>query len=207
MILAKAFFSDNTAELNKYKLKLLLNIEDLNNTIFNEVFNSLSQHKQKQYMAYKESEQAKAYREERNARLPYVDFNHLPEKLDDNLLHKIILYREDAEARNAILDSLLGTRQSQIIQFEIKLLKEKEEERRASLTDEERKAEDDWKERVRNNPTAFYGNIAEPDNADSYILKYGINPYTNEPETIESFYAKYSIDTKTGKFIPKTDNK
>ncbi|MFP9113036.1 hypothetical protein ACLI1A_03795 [Flavobacterium sp. RHBU_3] len=207
MIFAIDFFSQNSIELDKNELKLLLNIEDLNNIIFNEVLNSLSQYKQEQYIAYKESEQAKTYREERDAKLPYVDFNHLPKILDDVLLHKILLYQEDGLVRLAISDSLSHKHKTQITKLEWKLSDQEEEERRASLTDEERKAEDDWKERIRNNPTAFYGNIAEPDNADSYILKYGINPYTNEPETIESFYAKYTIDTKTGKFIPKTDNK
>ncbi|MFP9113035.1 hypothetical protein ACLI1A_03790 [Flavobacterium sp. RHBU_3] len=207
MIFTETIFSDNESELSKYKLKMLLNIEDLNNTIYNEVFNLLGQDQQEQYIAYKESEEAKAYRGERDAKLPYVDFSHLPETLDDVLLHKILLYQEDGAVSGAIFDSLSQQHLTQIAQLETKLRDEKEKERRASLTDEERKAEDDWKERIRNNPTAFYGNIAEPDNADSYILKYGINPYTNKPETIESFYAKCTIDTKTGKFIPKTDNK
>lgn len=47
--------------------------------------------------------------------------------------------------------------------------------------------------------------MGEPGNADEYVLRYGRNPFTGEPKTIESFYEKYTID-KTGKIIPK-DNK
>ena len=45
--------------------------------------------------------------------------------------------------------------------------------------------------------------MGEPDNVTGYILKYGFNPITREPETIESFNQKYTIDPKTGDPIPK----
>lgn len=46
------------------------------------------------------------------------------------------------------------------------------------------------------------GNMGGPSNADEYVLRYGRNPFTGEPETIESFYEKYTI-TKKGDIIPK----
>jgi DNA polymerase III delta prime subunit len=203
MIFAIDDFAYIKNELSEFKLKLLLNIEDLNNSIFDEVFNSLKPHQQEQYLVYKESEKAKMYREERNATLPYVDFNNLPETFDDDLLQKIMLYQKDGEVRDAVFDSLSDEHQLQITQLEWKMRDEKEAKRRASLTEDERKKEDEALERRLNNPEEFYGNIGEPDTVTSYILKYGVNPLTHEPETIESFYEKYTIDPKTGDPIPK----
>jgi hypothetical protein len=204
MIFAIDDFAYIKNELSEFKLKLLLNIEDLNNSIFDEVFNSLKPHQQEQYLVYKESEEAKKYREERNATLPYVDFNNLPETFDDDLLQKIMLYQKDGEIRGAIFDSLSDEHQLQITQLEWKMRDEKEAQRRASLTEDERKKEDESWERFLNDPNpGFQGNIGEPDTVTSYILKYGVNPLTQKPETIESFYEKYTIDSKTGDPIPK----
>lgn len=47
------------------------------------------------------------------------------------------------------------------------------------------------------------GNMGEPENADEYVLRYGRNPFTHEPETIESFNEKYTIDPQTGDPVPK----
>ncbi len=204
MIFAVYDFAYIKNELPAFELKLLLNIEDLNNAIFDEVFNSLKPHQQEQYLVYKESEEAKKYREERNATLPYVDFNNLPETLDDDLLHKIMLCQKDGEVRRAIDDSLSEEHKGQITQLEWKMREEKEAQRRASLTEEERKKEDESRERFLNNPNrGFQGNMGEPDTVTSYILRYGVNPLTLQPETIESFHEKYTIDPKTGDAIPR----
>ena len=104
MIYARDYFNHIKDELPDFNLKLLLNIEDLNNSIFNEVFNILKPQQQKQYIIFKASEEARKYRKERNATLPYVDFNNLPEVFDHKLLQKIMLYQKDGEVRDAIYD-------------------------------------------------------------------------------------------------------
>lgn len=68
MIFAIYDFTPFKDELPKFNLKELLNIEDLNNSIFNEVFNILKPHQQEQYMIFKKSEEAKKYREDRDIR-------------------------------------------------------------------------------------------------------------------------------------------
>ncbi|MCS4301048.1 hypothetical protein [Chryseobacterium sp. BIGb0232] len=176
MICAVHYFSHNKYELPKFKLKLLFNIEDLNNSIFDEVFNILTPQQQEQYIAFKASEQAITYRKERNLKLPYVDFNNLPEVFDDKLLKKIILYQEDGEVGGAIYDLLSEDHKGQIAQYNA------------------------------DPKPHFMGNVGEPDTVTSYIIKYGVNPYTRKPETIESFHQKYTIDPKTGDPIPKENN-
>jgi hypothetical protein len=53
--------------LPEFNLKLLLNIEDLNNIIFDEVFTILSPQQQEQYIVFRTSEEAEKYRKERNS--------------------------------------------------------------------------------------------------------------------------------------------
>ncbi|MFN4364442.1 hypothetical protein [Chryseobacterium hispalense] len=118
MIFAIDDFAYIENELSEFKFKLLLNIEDLNNPIFDEVFNSLKPHQQEQYLAYKTSEDAQNYRKERNEKLPYVDFSNLPEVLDDALLQKVMLYQKDGEVRRAIFDALSEDHKTQISQLE-----------------------------------------------------------------------------------------
>lgn len=59
MIFATDYFNHIKDELPEFNLKLLLNIEDLNNSIFDEVINILKPHQLEQYIAFKESEEAK----------------------------------------------------------------------------------------------------------------------------------------------------
>lgn len=205
MIFAIYDFTPFKNELPTFNLKELLNIEDLNNIIFNEVFNILKPHQQEQYLTYKSSDEAKKYRKERNDTLPYVDFNNLPETLDDILLEKIMLYQKEGEVRDAIFDSLSEEHKSQITQLEWKMRDEREAKRRASLTEKERKKEDESTIGF-NDPKEFCGNIFEAGTVDEYILRYGVDPRTGKPETIENFFKNYTIDPKTGMPIPKEKN-
>jgi len=207
MIFATDYFNHIKDELPRFNLKLLLNIEDLNNSIFDEVFNILKPHQQEQYIVFKESEEAKGYRRERNDQLPYVDFNNLPEIFDDNLLQKIMLYQKDGETRRAIEDSLSEDHKGQIARFNSRIFEEEKAKRRALMTDEEKRKEKEWWDNYNTDPTPrFMGNVGEPDTVTSYIIKYGVNPLTREPETIESFNEKYTIDPQTGDPIPKEKN-
>ncbi len=201
MIFAIDDFAYLENELSEFKLKLLLNIEDLNNPIFDEVFNSLKPHQQEQYLAYKTSEEAQKYQKERKKMLPYIDFNNLPEVLDDVLLQKVMLYQKDGEVERAIFDALSEEHKTQISQLKWKVRDERESERRASLTEEQRKKEDeatigfyDSKE--------FNGNLFEPATVFEYILKYGIDPRNGNPETGESFQKKYTYNS-SGEIIPR----
>ncbi len=45
--------------------------------------------------------------------------------------------------------------------------------------------------------------MGEPANVIECIMMDGINPFTREPETFESFYEKYTLDPKTGIPVPK----
>ncbi|WP_294314437.1 hypothetical protein [uncultured Chryseobacterium sp.] len=192
--------------LNIIGIKELLNIEDLNNSIFNEVFNILKPHQQEQYISFKESEEAKMYREDRNIRLPYVDFKNLPETLDDILLEKIIVYQKEGEVRDAIFDLISEDHKGQMARFEYKI-REEEAKRRDLMSDEEKRKEKEWWDKYEVDPTPrFMGNVGEPDTVTSYIIKYGVNPLTREPETIESFQKKYTIDPKTGDPVPRKKN-
>jgi hypothetical protein len=71
MIFAIYDFTPFKNELPEFNLKLLLNIDDLNNSIFDGVFNILKPHQQEQYIFFKDTEKAKRYRDERNAKFPY----------------------------------------------------------------------------------------------------------------------------------------
>lgn len=189
MNLALYNFTPYANELPEFNLKLLLNIEDLNNAIFDEVFNTLRPQQQEQYIVFKNSEKAKIYREYRNAEFPYVDFNNLPEILDDALLQKIMLYKEDTVLRRVVHDLLSTEHKNQITRYE-------SSEHYFKTQEEIKKVEDD-NERKRNT-RKFNGNMGEPDTVTSFILEYGVNPLTLKPETIKSFYEKYTIDPKTG---------
>ncbi|WPO92591.1 hypothetical protein [Chryseobacterium sp. HR92] len=207
MIFAIYDFTPFKDELPKFNLKELLNIEDLNNSIFNEVFNILKPHQQEQYISFKKSEEAKKYREDRNIRLPYVDFKNLPETLDNILLEKIMAYQKEGEVRDAIFDLISEDHKGQIARFEYKIREEEEAKRRALMSDEEKRKEKEWWDKYDADPTPrFMGNVGEPDTVTSYIIKYGVNPLTREPETIESFQKKYTIDPKTGDPVPRKKN-
>jgi hypothetical protein len=204
MIFAIYDFTPFKDELPTFNLRELLNIEDLNNSIFNEVFNILKPQQQEQYITFKGSEEAKKYRKERNARLPYIDFNNLPETFDDKLLQKIMLYQKDGEVRDAIYDLLSEDHKGQIARYHSKIYEEEKAQKRALMSEEEKRKEKESWDQYEADPTPrFMGNVGEPDTVTSYILKYGINPYTRKPETIESFHEKYTIDPKTGDPIPK----
>ncbi len=206
MIFAIYDFTPLKNELPEFSLKLLLNIEDLNNSIFNEVFNILTPEQQEQYIVFKESEEAKKYRKERNAKLPYVDFNNLPKVFDDVLLQKVILYQKDGEVGGAIYDSLSEDHKSQIAHWEHKIREEEKAQKRALMSDEEKRKEKEWWDQYNADPKPrFMGNMGEPGNADEYVVRYGRNPFTGEPETVESFYKKYTI-TETGEIVPKEKN-
>lgn len=142
MITAINYFNHSNDKLPKFNLKLLLNIKDLNNSIFDEVFNILKPHQQEQYIAYKISDEAKRYREERNAQLPYIDFNNLPEVFNDDLLRKVMAYQKDGEVREAVYDSLTEEHKDQIAQFERKIYEEEKAKKRALMTDEEKRREE-----------------------------------------------------------------
>ncbi|MCQ4139113.1 MULTISPECIES: hypothetical protein [Chryseobacterium] len=203
MIFAIYDFTPFKNELPEFNLKLLLNIEDLNNSIFNEVFNILSLEQQAQYISFKESDKSEKYRKERNAQLPYIDFNNLPETLDDILLEKIMLYQKDGEVRRAIYDSLSEDHKSQIALFNSKIYEEEKARKRDLMSEEEKRKEKEWWDNYNADSTPrFMGNMGEPANADEYVLRYGRNPFTGEPETVESFYKKYTI-TETGEIVPK----
>ncbi|WP_300489464.1 hypothetical protein [Flavobacterium sp.] len=204
MIFAIDDFTRFKNELPEFNLRLLLNIEDLNNAIFDEVFAVLTPLQQQQYSIYKASEEAQKYREERNAELPYVDFSNLPETFDDDLLQKISIYQKDGEVRRAIYDSLSEDHIGQMALFNAKIYEEEKARKRALMSDEEKRKEKEWWDNYNADPTPrFFGNMGEPDTVTGYILKYGYNPITREPETIESFNKKYTIDPKTGDPIPR----
>ena len=204
MIFAIYDFTRFKNELPEFNLKLLLNIEDLNNAIFDEVFAILTPPQQEQYNVYKVSEAAKKYREKRNAELPYVDFSSLPETFDDDLLQKIMLYQKDGELRRAVYDSLSEDHKGQMARFDSKIREEEKARSRALMSDEEKRKEQEWWDNYNADPNPrFFGNMGEPDTVTGYILKYGFNPITREPETIESFEKKYTIDPKTGDPVPR----
>lgn len=204
MIFAIDDFTPFKNELPEFNLRLLLNIEDLNNAIFEEVFAVLTPPQQEQYRIYKTSEEAQKYREERNAELPYIDFSSLPETFDEDLLQKISVYQNEGEVRRAIFDSLSEDHIGQMARFNAKIREEEKARSRALMSDEEKRKEQEWWDNYNADPTPrFFGNMGEPDTVTGYILKYGFNPITREPETIESFNQKYTIDPKTGDPIPK----
>lgn len=203
MIFATDYFKHIKDELPEFNLKLLLNIEDLNNVIFDEVFTSLKPHQQEQYLIYKVSEEAKKYQKERNKALPYVDFNNLPEVLDDTLLQKVMMYRKDGEVDGAIFDALSEDHTSQISQLEWKIRDEEKAKRRALMTDEEKKREKERWDKYDADPTPrFMGNLFEPATVYEYILKYGVDPRNGNPETPESFQKKYTYNSN-GEIIPR----
>ncbi|HCN51482.1 MAG TPA: hypothetical protein DIT10_20750 [Chryseobacterium sp.] len=206
MIFAIYDFIPVKNELPEFNLKLLLNIEDLNNIIFDEVFTILTPQQQEQYIVFRTSEEAEKYRKERNAQLPYVNFSNLPEIFDDKLLQKIMLYQKDGETRRAIYDRLSEDHKGQIARYNWKISDEKEAKRRALMSEEEKRKEKEWWDAYNADPTPrFMGNMGEPANADEYVLRYGRNPFTGEPETIKSFYEKYTIDSH-GNIILKENN-
>lgn len=206
MIFAIYDFTYIKNELPEFNLRLLVNIEDLNNAIFEEVLAVLTPSQQEQYSVYKVSEEVQKYREERNAELPYVDFSSLPETFDDDLLQKIMLYQKDGAVRGAVYDSLSEDHKGQMARFESKIREEEKARNRALMSDEEKRKEQEWWDNYNADPTPrFFGNMGEPDTVTGYILKYGFNPITREPETIESFEKKYTIDPKTGNPIPKAN--
>ena len=206
MICAIHYFKYNKYELSKFKLKLLFNIEDLNNSIFDEVFNILTPQQQEQYFVFKASEEAGKYRKERNSKLPYVDFNTLPEVFDDKLLKKIIHYQEEGEISGAIYDLLSEDHKVQIARYDSPIYDEEKAKSRVRMSEEEKRKEKEWWDLYNtNSQPRFMGNMGEPANADEYVLRYGIDPFTGKPETVKSFYEKYTIDPH-GTIIPKDKN-
>ncbi|MBX2950356.1 MAG: hypothetical protein KF704_13840 [Crocinitomicaceae bacterium] len=204
MIFAIHDFTHIKNELPEFNLKLLVNIEDLNNAIYDEVFAVLTPPQQEQYNVYKASDEAKEYRKERDAEFPFVDFSSLPETFDDDLLQKIMIYQKDGEVRRAIYDALSEDHKGQMARFNAKLREEEKARKRALMTDEEKRKEQEWWDNYNADPNPrFFGNMGEPDTVTGYILKYGYNPITLEKETIESFEKKYTIDPKTGDPIPR----
>lgn len=203
MIFAIYDFAYIQDELDEFDLKLLLNIEDLNNAIFNEVFNTLKPHQKGQYIVYKASEEAKKYQKERNKTLPYVDFSNLPEVLDDNLLQKVMKYQKDGEVRRAVFDALSEDHKTQISQLEKKKYEEEKAKRRALMTEEEKRREKEWWDKYDADPKPrFMGNLFEPATVYEYILKYGVDPRNGNPETGESFQKKYTYNSN-GEIIPR----
>ncbi len=204
MIFAKYDFTPFKNELPEHCLKLLVNIEDFNNAIYDEVFAVLTPQQQEQYITYKASDEAEKYRKERNAELPYVDFSNLPEVLDDELVEKLLVYDKNNDVRGVLVDLLSHEQQTQIAQLDWKKIDEEKARKRALMTDEEKQKEKEWWDNYNADPNPrFFGNMGEPDTVTGYILKYGFNPITREPETIESFEKKYTIDPKTGKPVPR----
>lgn len=207
MIIAKYNFEPYKNELPEHCLKLLVNIEDLNNAILDEVFAVLTRQQQEQYSIYNASEEAQKYREERDAELPYVDFNNLPEVLDDELVEKLSVYDKNNEVRGVLVDILSHAHQTQIAQLNWKKIDEEKARSRALMTDEEKRKEKEWWDNYNaDSEPRFFGNMGEPDTVTGYILKYGFNPVTREPETIESFHKKYTIDPKTGDPVLRESN-
>ena len=198
MIFAIDDFTPFKNELPEFNLRLLLNIEDLNNAIFEEVFAVLTPPQQEQYRIYKTSEEAQKYREERNAELPYIDFSSLPETFDEDLLQKISVYQNEGEVRRAIFDSLSEDHIGQMARFNAKIREEEKARSRALMSDEEKRKEKEWWDNYNADPTPrFFGNMGEPDTVTGYILKYGFNPITREPETIETVsYTHLTLPTK-----------
>lgn len=207
MICAPHYFTHLKNELPEFKLNLLLNIGDLNPSIFGEVFAVLTPQQQEQYLVFELSDAAAKYREERNAALPYIDFKHLPEVFDDDLLQKILLYQKDVAVREAVYDLLSEAHKDQIDRWNAELYEAKKAAKRALMSDEEKRKEQECWDNYNADPEPrFFGNMGEPDTVTGYILKYGVNPLTLKPETIESFHKQYTIDPKTGDSIPKDNN-
>lgn len=209
MIIAKYQFEPYQNELPEFNLKLLVNIEDLNNAIYDEVFAVLTPQQQEQYLVYKTTDEAKEYRKERDAELPYVDFSSLPKFLDEELLEKLLVYFKDLAVRTAIIDWLSIIHSAQIWELYVQRKKEEQARKYALMSFEEQKEEMNRirrEEYLAKSEPRFQGNMGEPDTVTSYILQYGFNPITREPETSESFHKKYTIDPKTGKPIPREQN-
>ncbi len=206
MIIAKYEFEPYKNDLPEHCLKLLVNIEDLNNAIYDEMFAALTPLQQEQYLVYKTTEEAKEYRKERDTELPYVDFDNLPKFLDEALLEKFLVYFKELEVRTAIIDLLSIIHSAQIWELYVQRKEEEQTRKYALMSFEEQKEE---KNRIRReeylakSEPRFQGNMGEPDTVTGYILKYGYNPITLEKETIESFEKKYTIDPKTGNPIPR----
>lgn len=204
MIIAKYDFEPFKNELPEYCLRLLINIGDFNPAIYGEVFAVLTPQQQEQYVAYSVSDEAKKYRAERELELPYVDFNSLPEVLEDELVEKLLVYDKNNEVRGILADLLSHEQQTQIAQLNWKKFDEEKARVRTLMTDEEKRKEQEWWDNYNADPyPRFFGNMGEPDTVTGYILKYGFNPITREPETIESFEKKYTIDPKTGNPVPR----
>ncbi|WP_299685177.1 hypothetical protein [uncultured Dokdonia sp.] len=114
----------------------------------------------------------------RDKNLPPIDFNNLPEKLDAEILNKLVSYYEFNEGYLwDALDGILTDYQAgQVIGKHHDNLDNQKEEKMAALSDEERQRYKDAEEYQKNNPTKFYGNMFEPENLHEYINKYGGPP-------------------------------
>lgn len=206
MIIAKYEFEPYQNELPEHCLKILVNLEDLNNAIYGEVFAALTPQQQAQYLVYKTTEEAKKYRKERDAELPSIDFDNLPEFLDEALLEKLLVYDKKTEVRVAIIDWLSIAHSAQLAELYVQRKEEEQARKYALMSFEEQKEEMNRirrEEYLAKQEPRFQGNMGEPDTVTSYILQYGFNPITREPETSESFHKKYTIDPQTGKPIPR----
>lgn len=207
MVFAVYDFAYITGDLNAAKLKLLLNIEDLNNPVFNTVFGALQPHQQEQYIIYKSGTEAIPYREARNTSLPYVDFTTLPEYLDPPLLAKVMAYQKEGEIRTAVYDALTEKHKTQIARFEWGVYEEEKERKRALMTDGEKRREQQLRDNaVPNLPPQFLGNMGEPDTVEGYISKYGVDPRTGiAPEKVETIIQQpwdYTLTKKeNGDFV------
>ncbi len=102
-----------------------------------------------------------------------------------------MLHQKDGETRRAIEDSLSEEHKDQIARFESKIYEEEKTRRWYLMSDEEKtKEKERWDNYNTDATPRFMGNMGEPGNADEYVLRYGRNPFTGEPETIKSFYKK-----------------
>ena len=106
--------------------------------------------------------------------------------LDDALLKKVMMYQKDGEVRRAVFDALSENHKTQLSQLEWKMRDEREAKRRDSLTEKERKKEDESSIGF-NDPKEFCGNIFEAGTVDEYILRYGVDPRTSKLKQLKTF--------------------
>ncbi len=117
------------------------------------------------------------------------------------------MYQHDVAIREAVYDLLSDVHKDQITRWNEKISEAEKAAKRALMSGEEKRQAQEWWDNYKTDPTPrFLGNMGEPDTVTGYILKYGINPLTPKPETIESFHKQYTIDPKTGAPIPKDNN-
>jgi len=142
------------------------------------VINLLTKEHKVQFEQFEKTEESSNIRMLRVKELPVIDFSVLPEKLDSEMIDKLVLYYYYRKRRvwNAVKGLLTVDQRGHVAGRRYTNMDKKEEEKRAAMTDEERQRYIDAEEYQKNNPTEFYGNMFEPENLVELKNKYGHLP-------------------------------